>query len=353
MKNFLKIALALAISLTCLWFAFRNVDYNQAMQIFSHGRVRIIPLSVFTCLCLAVMWVRSWRWTYLFRPEHKATVGGLTVANLIGFMTNNILPLRIGEMVRAWMARRKSRAPLSYVIGSLVVERLFDTLCMLLCLIVPLLFIPGLPGVMRKIGLGMTAAFFGALGIMLLLRFKPHLAQTVIAVPARRFMSAQAFAKLDHLLHTFTDGLRMLKDGGAMLKVATLSVFHWGLVVFSYYMAFQGFSFDSLPWTAPFLTLGLVGLGVALPSAPAFIGPLHTAIIYSLSDIYGVPKSEAIGFAVVMHLLMMLPLTAVGLALMSREGLSLSQIRQSAEQTAETSAEPTETGPLPAADASE
>ncbi len=344
MKNFLKITVALAISIICLWFAFHKVDFNQAMQIFSHSRVRLVPLSLFTFLCLGVMWVRAWRWTYLFRPEHQATTGGLTVANLIGFMTNNILPLRVGEMVRAWMARRKSRAPLSYVIGSLVVERLFDTLSMLLCLIVPLLFIPGLPGVMRKIGQGMTVAFFGALCLMLLLRFKPHLAQRAIAAPARKLMSAQAFAKLDHLLHTFTDSLRMLKDGSAMLKVAALSIFHWGLVVFSYYLALKGFSFDSLPWTAPFLTLGLVGLGVALPSAPAFIGPLHWAIIYSLSDIYGVPKSEATGFAVVIHLLMMLPLTAVGLALMSREGLSLSQIRQSAGQTAVTTAEQKEAG---------
>lgn len=337
MKKALKLSLALLISLGCLWIAFRNVDYNQAMQIFSHGRVRVFPLFLFSFLCVGVQWIRGWRWVYLFRPEHRATKGGLTVSNLIGFMSNNILPLRMGEMVRALMARRKTRAPLSYILASLFVERLFDTLCMLLCLIVPLLFMPGAPGFIRKVGLGMTAAFFGALGILLVLRFKPHLVQRVIAAPARRIMPEKAFARLDHILHTFTDGLRMLKDGGAMLKVSILSLFHWGVVVFAYEMAFRGFSFDNLPWTAPFLTNGLVGLGVALPSAPAFVGPLHAAIIYSLSDVYGALKSEATGFAVVIHILMMVPLTVVGLLMMWREGLSLSQIRQKAEQTGEES----------------
>lgn len=335
MKKFIKHILALLISAVCIYIAFRNVEFNQALQIFSHERVHLLPIAAFTFLCLAVMWIRAWRWRYLFLAEHRAGSSGLTTANLIGFMSNNILPFRIGEMVRAWMARRKTRASLSYVIATLFVERLFDTLSLLLCLILPVFFTPELPGVIRKIGLAMSGVFLGALILLLLLRSKPHLAQKMISSPLRPFLSLQTFEKLEAVLHTFTEGLRVLRNGPVMLKVTLLSLFHWGAVLYSYHLALIGFSFTGLHWTAPMLTLGLVGMGVALPSAPAFVGPIHYAIIYSLSEIYGVPKSEATGFAVVMHLLMMGPITIVGLAMMWREGLSLQLIRRKAEDVEE------------------
>jgi hypothetical protein len=73
-------------------------------------------------------------------------------------------------------------------------------------------------------------------------------------------------------------------------------------------------------------------MGVALPSSPAYVGPVHAAIVFSLAA-YGVDQNLAQGFAVVMHLLMFGPITVVGLALMWREGLSLTTIRQRAEKT--------------------
>ena len=117
-----------------------------------------------------------------------------------------------------------------------------------------------------------------------------------------------------------------------MLKIGLLSLFHWGIIVYSYSLAFQAFSIDPLPWTAPFFTLGMVGLGVAVPSSPAYVGPVHAVIVFSLKA-YGIDQALALGFAVIIHLLMFSPITVVGLALMWREGLSLSTIRKRAEKT--------------------
>jgi len=331
----LKHAIAFLITAVCLYVAFKGVDLKEALAILEEDRIRIFPLIVFSLLCMVVFLVRAWRWIYFYRPEHGATVGGLTVANFIGFTTNNILPLRIGELVRALMARRKVNAPLSYTFATLFIERLFDTLCIFLCVILPLLFYGNFPPLVVKIGKIVFFIFLGATVFLIVLRSKPHLAQKIALPVGRKVFSDRLFERFKHFMQTFTDGLQILRNGPAMLKIIVLSLFHWWIVVFSYGLAFRGFSFDTLPWSAPYLTLGLVGLGVALPSAPAFIGPIHFAIIYSLSKAYGIPTSTAAGFAVVMHLLMMGPVTLVGLMLMWKEGLTLGQIREKADHIEE------------------
>ena len=328
--KYLKHAFALTITVICLYIAFRGVNLNEAFNtMFDSGRVRILPLVAFAGLSLGVLWVRGWRWKYFFLPEQQATAWGLSVSNTIGFMTNNILPLRVGEVVRALMARRKVKAPMSYILATLFIERILDSMCLLFCLILPLASGRQFPPLVGEIGKGMFFIFAGALGLLIILRSKPHLAQKAALPLGRRFLSPHIYDRLELFMATFTEGLLILRNGRVMLKIALLSIFHWWLVAFSYELALRGFSlWHELPWTASYLTLGLVGLGVALPSAPAFVGPIHAAIIYSLNQAYEVPKATATGFAVVMHLLMMAPVTLAGLALMWHEGLTLGQIRK-------------------------
>jgi hypothetical protein len=144
---------------------------------------------------------------------------------------------------------------------------------------------------------------------------------------------------------TFSEGIKILRNPRVLLAVSALSLLHWGVIVYSYHLMMLGFSFTGLPWTAPFLTLGFVGLGVALPSAPAFIGPLHAAIVYSLSTIYGLPNDDSAAFAIVMHILMMVPVTLAGLFYMTREGMTLGQLRSKAEHIEEEEAAGQESAP--------
>ncbi|MBN2289869.1 MAG: flippase-like domain-containing protein [Candidatus Glassbacteria bacterium] len=330
--KYAKHAVALLITAACLYLAFHDIDLHEALRVFDPGRIHWLPMIGFMSICLAVMWIRAWRWKYFYLKEHRATIWGLTVANLIGFMVNNILPLRLGELVRALIAVRKTASPLSYTIGVLFIERLLDTLCLIFCLILGLSFSSGMPEAAYLAGQLTTAAFFGAVFILYLLRGKPQLLMKVVLPFSRKLLPERLVPRAERFLHLFTDGLRILQDGKAMLKILALSLFHWWLIVYSYHLAFDAFSIGPLPWTAPYLTLGMVGLGVAVPSSPAYVGPVHAAIVFSLVA-YGIDQPLAQGFAVIMHLLMFGPITLVGLAMMWREGLSLSTIRQRAEKT--------------------
>ncbi len=332
--KYLKHAIALLITATCLYLAFRGIDLKEALRVIDLDRIRWLPLGGFIFICLAVMWIRAWRWSYFYLKEHQATIWGLTIANCIGFMINNILPFRVGELVRALMAVRKTRSPLSYTFGVLFIERLLDTLCLILCIILGLSFSRGLPPAAYLVGQLTAIAFFVAVFMLYLLRGKPQLLMKVVLPFSRKLLPERFVPRAERFLHLFTDGLRILQDGPSMLKILALSLFHWWLVVYCYHLAFQAFSLGPLPWTAPYLTLGIVGIGVALPSSPAYVGPVHAAIVFSLVA-YGLDQALAQGFAVIMHLLMFGPVTLLGLVLMWREGLSLTTIRRRVEKTEE------------------
>jgi glycosyltransferase 2 family protein len=332
----MKYLVALLITAGCLYVAFKGVDLGRAWQIITSGeRIRILPLAGFCAFSLAVMWVRGWRWKYLYKPEHHATTNGLATANLIGFTTNNILPLRIGEAVRAIVARRKVDAPISYILASLLIERIFDSICVLLCLMIPLTYAAGFAPSMPKIPGALNYVLAGSILFLILLLMVlglfPHSAEKTVVKLTGLFMPARFREKVQVFMGMFSEGIKILRKRDVLLKVSVLSIIHWGMVVFSYWLMLAGFSFDSLPWIAPFFTLGMVGLGVALPSAPAFVGPIHWAIIYSLSSGFGLPNDEAAAFAVVMHILMMAPVTVAGLIAMAREGVTLGQLRKGAE----------------------
>ncbi len=327
-----KYLVALLITVTCLYMAFKGVDLGRAWELLTDGeRIRILPLAAFSALCLAVMWVRGWRWKYLYLPEHGAKTQALSIANLIGFTTNNILPLRVGEVVRAIVAKRKTDAPLSYVFATLVIERIFDSISLLLCLVIPLAYTETFPPALVKTAEVMLYLLAGAVILLIILGRKPDAAEKAVVKLSGWFLPGRFQERLRGAMTMFSEGMKILRKKDVLIKVGLLSIVHWGIVVFSYHLAFKGFSFDSLPWTAPFLTLGLIGLGVALPSAPAFVGPLHMAVIYSLHSAYGLPNDDAAAFAVVMHILMMAPVTIAGLIAMAREGMTLGQLRRGAE----------------------
>ncbi len=343
--RYLKQVLALTVTAVFLYLAFRGVDFRQAMTVLDASRVRPLPLVLFSFLSLAVMWLRAWRWKYFFTAAQGARIWPLTEANLVGFAFNTVLPFRMGEMVRALMGRRKvPGASLSYVLAGLFIERVFDTLCLMLCLILPLALDLSLPSLVRKVAQVMVGAFAGATLLLVVMRLKPEAIMRLVLPILRRLLPDRLEARVERFLRTFTEGVRVLGDAGAVAKITLLSLAHWGAVVLSYQLAFMGFSIEGLHWSAAFVTLGYVGLGVALPSAPAFIGPLHWAIIYALSTIYGVDRSLATGFAVVAHILMMSPVTVVGLLMMWREGLSLGQVCHRAEELAEERVGPEQAG---------
>lgn len=140
MKNW-KFWIGLGISAFFLWYAMRGLNLSEAWhEMRSANYIWLIP-SV--AVYFVGVWVRTWRWDYMLRPVKHIPVGRLFPVVVIGYMGNNIYPFRAGELLRSYVLKRREQVEMSASLATVIVERVFDGLVMLMFVFVALPFFPG------------------------------------------------------------------------------------------------------------------------------------------------------------------------------------------------------------------
>jgi uncharacterized protein (TIRG00374 family) len=313
-----KILFGIAISVALLVYVFWNVDVRAVVTRLADTQWHWLIFSV--ALGLSALWARAIRWRYLFPPgSHPAH---LFNAVMIGYMGNNLLPLRAGEVLRVYVAARHGPRVWTTV-ATLVVERALDGLAIGLVLVISLTLVP----TSREIA--WAAEVFGALVLLL------SLVLVVIAaapLPCRIFVHSLAYrwpAVERPLLQGFdvmAEGLLGMRRLRQLVPTVIWSVVIWLFIVFSFWTAFRAASLD-LPLLAATTVIAFVGLGVSLPSSPGFIGIIQAAAVLALS-FFGVPRAEALSFSLLLHASQFVPVTVWGLTLLVVEHVSLSAASQ-------------------------
>jgi uncharacterized protein (TIRG00374 family) len=275
---------------------------------------------------------RATRWRIILAARGEP-VGWRPVwhATAIGFMANNVLPARAGEVARAYAAARFVRLPLARSIGSIAVERVFDGLIvvLLLALVVATFDFPGAVTVGRT-NVSTLAAWAGgifvlALAVLFFLVHAPQSALASLGAVLRRTLPKRVADVVVRVARSFIEGLSILRAPVDFARVVVWSLAVWLINAAAFYAGFLAFHIHALPFTAALLLQGIVAVGVALPSSPGFFGPFEAFSRVALG-LYGVPASAAASFAIGTHLGWFLPITAIGLYRLVRSGLSLRDI---------------------------
>ena len=303
----LKIALGVALSLGCGYLAVRGVAWSEVVRAFRSVDLTLLSLS--TVWLGLIFLVRAYRWQVLLAPVAWVPVSVFFSATLIGFMGNNILPLRAGELLRLYALARLGPVSMSHAVATGTLDRVFDMLLVSLFLGLGLPLVPALEGYRA------TNMLFLALVVLLLgsawWLVRADNPSWVRRVPQR----------MRPRLEEFLDSLRVLRSGPLLLKTLAFSTVIWGGLVIYFWLLLYACAF-SLPLEAAFVVLLLLAVGVALPAAPGFIGVFQYAVVLALS-FFSVPKEEALSFSLVAHLAQYVPITLGGLFLLFRSGLSL------------------------------
>ncbi len=303
----LKIALGVALSLGCGYLAVRDVEWCEVVQAF---RFVDLGLLLFSTLWLGLVFlVRAYRWQLLLAQVASVPVSVCFSATLIGFMGNNILPLRAGELLRLYALARLGPVSMSYALATGTLDRVFDMLLVSLFLALSLPLIPALEGYSA------TNALFLSL-IVILLGSAWWLVQGDNARWVRRVPQ-----RIQPRVEEFLDSLQVLRSGSLFLKALAISTVIWGGLVIYFWLLLHACAF-SLPMEAALVVMLLLAVGVALPAAPGFIGVFQYAVVLALS-FFSVPKEAALSFSIVAHLAQYVPVTLGGLFLLLRSGLSL------------------------------
>jgi hypothetical protein len=306
---FLVLALQ-GINLKALGAALRQANY-----------IWLLPAIAIT---LAILAVKGVRWQLLFRPEHRLPFAPVFVALSAGYLASNVLPARLGEVVRVVLLVSEQPVGVARTVSTVVVERLLDVLSIIIILVVLLPFIT-LPPAMAWTARSLGAIALTGYALLLLLSFRKErvLGLTRSVLRHIRFLDRPAvYEALGHLI----DGFAALRGtlGVAMVAISLLSWF--GSVAVGWCVA-QAFDL-SAPLTAIAFALVAVALGMMVPSSPGYIGVFHYLVTVALAP-FGVPKDLALSFAFVWHGLNYVVLSVVGLVALAIHGTSLGQVIRS------------------------
>jgi hypothetical protein len=321
-----KLLLGIVVSAVFLYFALRGVDYGELSEAFASADYRYVAPAVL--LSLASLWFRSVRWRYLLNPVKRARLRSLFSAASIGLMANGVLPVRLGEFVRAYVIGRKEGISKSSAFATIVVERIIDGITILAFFVVVVLRSPhGYPQWLYKIAYFVTGFNLLAVGIVVFLRLRADAAARYIDFLLRPFPRGPR-AALTRLLHSFIEGLAIIRSVRNAAITALYSVIVWLPNAGIIYVVARSFGIE-LPVSGAFVVLMIVAFGIMIPSAPGFVGTIQYCSVAGLA-LFGVPKSTALSFSIVYHLCTFVPVVAVGFAFLFLEGYSLMELEKSA-----------------------
>jgi glycosyltransferase 2 family protein len=322
----------LALTVVFLVLAFQRVDLAGFVEELRNvNYVWLLPSAVCTLLGYAL---RTVRWRVILSGAARAPVSTLFPVLIMGFATNNLLPGRLGEFWRAYLLGRKRGVRKTFALASVVVERVFDGLTLILLLTIVSSAI-ALPGWGRQIELLALAIFAAASVSLAVLLWKP----TVVEIPLRavlhRFHGGAALW-IEERFHSFVDGLGPLRHGNVLLAASVLSIGVWLLEASSYVALSRGLNLG-LPSNLELPGLGLalvtINLGIMVPSGPGYVGTQEFFGTAALG-VVGANAQAALALVVVSHAIQYAVVTGLGLVFFAREQLSPRDLRPVlAEQT--------------------
>ncbi len=287
---------------------------NKLRQAILLADVRYLLLAVL--LVLAWLGVRAVFWRTLL--QEKASYPAVFWTMNEGYLLNNILPFRLGEIARAFILSRKAPVGFWEVLSTIILERILDLTMAVGLLFITLPFVVGGSNQM-SIALIITGGGILALMALYLLARNREWAVGVFNKVSSRFPRMRKLA--GNAVPAFIDGLAVLTDGRRFLKSVSLVLLNWLIAIFEYHVLIRAFIPGArLLWSG--FTLAVTALGIAAPSSPGALGVFEAAMVGSLA-LFGVDASAALAAAITAHLLQYLVTGVLGIYGLVIDGESL------------------------------
>ena len=333
------IGIAVTILFLFLFAFFFIGSFGKMAEAFkSANYIFIIPAIA---LYFIAVWFRTLRWRFLLAPLGSFGVRRLFPVVVVGYMANNLLPARLGELVRAYYIREREGVSATASLATILLERVYDGLALLLFIALVFIFLPmtgvsGLgsedaPLVLRTVPAILTAlAFVGVLAFLTLFALNPRVGEAVARWVAR-LAPGRVRPRVQELVELFIGGLSALRSPRRQMGVLALSLPVWLFEGGMYLMIGLSFGLDGLMSGAAFvlsvmfLVTAAANLALTLPSSPGGVGPFELLAAASLV-LVGVEKDVASSYALALHVVLLVPVTLLGLFYWWRQNFSLAQL---------------------------
>ena len=324
MKN-VRLWASVLVSALLLWLALRGQHLPQTLAALRDADYRyLVPALV---LYFTGVWVRAVRWRVLLSPMGSYSAASLFPVVVIGYMANDVLPARMGEVVRVYVLSQRERLPKAAALGTVVVERLLDAATMLLLLAVAALLVPLNGDVERVAVVAGGCLMLGLLPLLLLLLWPAWVIRRL--APVSRRLPEGLSGRIAAAGEGFLAGLRVVRSSRVLLLGLGLSVVAWLFEAGMYWSLALGFGLP-LGGALVLLTLAVTNLATLVPAAPGYVGSFELGALLVLVGLAGLNRELATGYVLALHAALVLPVTLWGLYYWGTHHLSLHRIRREA-----------------------
>lgn len=314
--------IGLVIIAVTLYIAFQGIQLGEVLNALE----RLDPLFIPPAIVL--FWLsygsRVFRWQLLFTP-YKLRWSKVLSTLSIGYFLSNITPLRVGDVVRAYLIANIERVPVARALSSVVIERTSDGLSVVLMLVALLPIIPNIPPQARSGGI-----VFGVVGIGAMVAFALISLQREKGIGfLKRWTSRVGFLQRESIwrsLENLIDGFSVLHSPRPVFGLIAWSISVWFVSALLNWLAMRSIGLQ-LGLEAGLLVSVVTSLAVTVAPTPGQLGVFHLAAQSALTTVYGVDKAEALAFAFIIHAYVYVWLMVLGTFFIWREGLSFGKIR--------------------------
>ncbi len=333
MKRWRVGLLGLIVSLAAIYFIASQVNLNQLKDAVVGARyIYVLPTIAFLLLGLVT---RALRWQVLLSGDLpiKRTFSIMNVAYLV----NGVLPLRIGEVARIYLATRSTPpVPAMKTASTIIVERLLDLLGVVMMVVLALILAGGtVPDFIRASAVFSGVAALVGFIVLIVMARQRLLARNLLAGGLRRLGrrgETPLAARITTWFEHFLDGLQPLTQSRALFAALAWTVASWGFSAIAGYILMFTF-YTQASWAATLLYIAAAAFAIAVPAVPGNLGPYEGSIYLAISAMgYANPAGTAVAFAVLVHGVNLAVHATTGAIGFIQEGISLEQLSRGVQE---------------------
>ncbi len=321
MNKVIKFSVGLLFSVIGLVYAFRQFNWTEFINLLQGVHYWYLLAAI--VLQLTAVWVRALRWKWLLAPIKNISTKLLFDATMIGYFGNTVLPLRMGELLRAYVVSNNCSISTSKVIGTLIVDRILDFLG-LMFLAVFFLFYSDLIDIPQWIIIISSIIIISIFITILIIGDKNPDWENI--KKQKKMFQSKVGSRIFEIFTNLVSGLTVLNKTQNKIGVYSFIVLLWTMYYVSFVLIVKAVNLDLSIMTSGVLYV-LLTLSISIPAAPGYVGTYHAACFWALTTIYGFNDIVSQTFALVSHAVIFVPFVIIGAFFFLKNFMKFSKLK--------------------------
>lgn len=292
LRSRIVLVLSLCLAGVLLYLSLRKVEWRQVWTAITHCRIEWLALAI--AVSAVSYFLRGLRWRVLLNTQAHLSVLPVFWANSAGYLGNNVLPARAGELIRTAMVSSRSTLSKTFVLTTALAERMMDAVVLVVSGTVVLHFVPNKPQWLSAISSSLLIV--GCVAALLIISI-PAFEQPAFRLLERLSLRPSVVQRVEHGIEHIAAGIRAFHDPGSFSLFMLFTFAIWGLDSYSITLLAHSMGMEMSMAIALLLIVGL-GMGSALPSTPGYIG-IYQFVAVTVLTPFNFTRSAAIAFILV------------------------------------------------------